>query len=105
MTSCLFIINLLSIYYDHGIVSLLALNFPVRAFGREIFVNMGYDLTPGNFIISFLITWAENRRIEFDFSWKDVSKACNDLLIPHNCMKEKVLNENTEMNTKSTTFM
>ncbi|KAK8390621.1 hypothetical protein O3P69_010366 [Scylla paramamosain] len=46
----------------------------VKSFGREIFINMGYDLTPGNFCINFLLSWAEDRKIEFDISWTDVSK-------------------------------
>ncbi|MPC63358.1 hypothetical protein E2C01_057456 [Portunus trituberculatus] len=46
----------------------------VKSFGREIFINMGYDFTPGKFCINFLLSWAEDRKIEFDISWKDVSK-------------------------------
>lgn len=69
------------IYYVPDTISLLAFYLAVKAFGREIFVNMGYDLTPGNFSTSFLLRWAENRKIEFDVSWKDVSKACSNLLV------------------------
>ncbi|XP_069195444.1 LOW QUALITY PROTEIN: uncharacterized protein [Procambarus clarkii] len=41
---------------------------------REVVLAMGYRLTHHNFHTSFLLSWSQDEKIEFDFDWKDVSK-------------------------------
>lgn len=46
----------------------------VNALDREIVLATGYNLTPENFHISFLLSWSPEEKIEFDIDWQDVSK-------------------------------
>ncbi|XP_071518164.1 uncharacterized protein [Panulirus ornatus] len=48
--------------------------FTGKVLDREILLATSYDLTPENFHISFVVSWSEEERIEFDINWKDVSK-------------------------------